>query len=91
MQGLSQNKETLQDTLLVWISYWHDVLRQVAGSTGTPANQDREQEIEILANRISILTAATTVRALERTLGFLDNNVNNRLAAEVLMLDLPHL
>jgi DNA polymerase-3 subunit delta' len=85
------NKELLREFILVWLSYWRDILMCTAGASVLPANQDRVQEVEKLATKVGFQPARMMVGALERTLEYLDRNVNPRLALEVLMLDLPYL
>lgn len=85
------NKELLREFLLVWLSYWRDILMCAAGASVEPANQDRVKEVEKLAMKIGFQPAMVMVGALERTLEYLERNVNPRLALEVLMLDLPYL
>ncbi len=87
----SKDRDDLRQTLQVWISLWHDVLLRAAGAEGPLTNPDRQQEIEGLADRLQLERAFQTVRALECTLALVEGNVNRRLAAEVLMLDLPYL
>jgi DNA polymerase-3 subunit delta' len=88
---LSEDRDALRQTLQVWISFWHDVLFRAAGAEAALTNPDRAQEIETLAASLQLERAFSTVRSLERTLALIESNVNRRLAAEVLMLDLPHL
>jgi DNA polymerase-3 subunit delta' len=83
-------KEKMRDLLLVWLSYWRDILMFAAGASVSLANQDRAQEVEKLATGVGVQPAKTMVSALERTLEYLECNVNPRLAFEVLMLDMPY-
>lgn len=86
---LSKDKDTMRQTVLVWLSYWRDVLLRVAGAETALTNIDRNMEIEFLAGRLDLTSARKIVRRLESTLEKMDRNVNARLLAEVLLLDLP--
>lgn len=89
-ETLAKDKDAFRQVLVVWLSYWRDVLMQSAGAAAPLANLDRSAEIQALAGRLSLDAVHQTLKSLERTLDLLDRNVNTRLAAEVLMLDLPH-
>lgn len=89
--GLSKDKENVRGILLVWLSFWRDVMLRASGATVPLANPDRLEEIEQLASRFDLRTACRTVSALERTYDLLDRNANPRLAIEVLLLDYPNL
>jgi len=86
---LSRDKEAMRQAILIWLSYWRDVmLRSV--QTETPlVNVDRNVEIEDLAGRLDLSAARTVVSGLEDVLEKMERNVNSRLLAEVLLLDLP--
>jgi len=62
-----------------------------AAQAETPlVNVDRNLEIEDLAGRMDLPSARTVVGGLENALEKLERNVNPRLLAEVLLLDLPN-
>jgi DNA polymerase III subunit delta' len=88
-EGLSKDKETLRQVLLVWLSFWRDVLLLSSGTSAPITNLDRESEIQALADRFSIREAYDIISSLERTLHLMERNVNPRLALEVLLLDMP--
>jgi len=90
-EKLAKDKEGLPTTLQTWLSLWRDVLLCAAGSAAPLANLDQADEIARLAGRFGLRTANDMVAALQRTSDLLEHNVNPRLAAEVLMLDLPFL
>jgi DNA polymerase-3 subunit delta' len=88
-EKLSKDKEVMRQTILIWLSYWRDVMLRVAGA-GTPLiNVDRNMEIEFLAGRLNLSAARHIVSDLESALEKMDKNVNSRLLAEVLLLDWP--
>jgi DNA polymerase-3 subunit delta' len=90
-EKMSKDKELLPQHLLVWLAYWRDVLMRVTHSSTPLVNLDRAEEIGHLAQGIDLPTARRVVLALERTLDELRTNINLRLAAETLLLELPYL
>ena len=90
-EGLGKDKEGFQETLKVWLSYWRDVLMQAEGSKTPLMNLDRAEEIGTLAKQLKPSTIRNVLNALDRTLWQVRTNVNTRLAAEVLLLDLPYI
>lgn len=88
-EKLSKDKEAMRQTILVWLSYWRDVLLQTAGAEAPLANIDRAPEIGSLAARLDLATVRRVVTDLEEALGRLERNINARLLAEVLLLDWP--
>jgi DNA polymerase-3 subunit delta' len=88
-ETLAKDKDSLRASLLVWLSFWRDVLIRSAGASAPITNLDYAHEIEDLAERLGLLAARRMIVSLERVLNLLDRNINARLAAEVLVLDLP--
>jgi DNA polymerase-3 subunit delta' len=90
-EKLSKDKDTMRQTILIWLSYWRDVMLRVAQAETTLINVDRNMEIEFLAGRLDLPTARRVVNDLEGALEKMERNVNSRLLAEVLLLDWPKL
>jgi DNA polymerase-3 subunit delta' len=88
---LSRDKESMRQAILIWLSYWRDVMLRSAQARTPLVNIDRNLEIEDLASRMDLSSARRVVTDLESTLEKMDGNVNSRLLAEVLLLDLPKL
>jgi DNA polymerase-3 subunit delta' len=88
-EKLAKDKDAMRQTILVWLSYWRDVLLRAAGAETPLVNMDRNMEIEFLAGRLDLPTARRVVGEHEAALEKMDRNVNSRLLAEVLLLDLP--
>jgi DNA polymerase-3 subunit delta' len=88
-EKLAKDKEAMRQTILIWLSYWRDVMLRVAGAETPLINIDRNMEIEFLAGRLNLSTARCVVSDLESALEKMDKNVNSRLLAEVLLLDWP--
>lgn len=86
---LAKDKDAMRQTILVWLSYWRDVLLRVAGAETPLINLDRNMEIEFLAGRLDLSSARKVVSNHESALEKMDRNVNSRLLAEVLLMDLP--
>jgi DNA polymerase-3 subunit delta' len=86
---LSKDKDVMRQTILIWLSYWRDVMLRVAQAETPLINIDRNMEIEFLAGRLDLSTARRVVSDLESALEKMNKNVNSRLLAEVLLLDWP--
>jgi DNA polymerase III subunit delta' len=90
-EKLSKDKESMRQAILIWLSYWRDVMLRSAQARTPLVNVDRNVEIEDLAGRLDLSGARQVVSGLESVLEKMERNVNARLLAEVLLLDLPHL
>lgn len=86
---LSKDKDAMRQTISFWLSYWRDVMLRAAQAETPLVNVDRNLEIEDLAGKMDLSSARTVVGGLENALEKLERNVNPRLLAEVLLLDLP--
>ena len=86
---LSRDKESMRQAILIWLSYWRDVMLRTAHAETPLVNVDRNVEIEDLAQRLDLSMARRVVSGLEDMLEKMERNVNSRLLAEVLLLDLP--
>lgn len=86
---LSKDKESMRQAVLIWLSYWRDVMLRSAQADTPLVNIDRNVEIEDLAGRLDLSAARRTTSALEDALEKMERNVNPRLLAEILLLDLP--
>jgi DNA polymerase-3 subunit delta' len=82
-------EERFRETLLVWLSFWRDVLVRASGSSAPLVNVDRAGEIDALAAQMGLAEARRTVLRVEDAIERLEKNVNARLLAEVLLLDWP--
>jgi DNA polymerase-3 subunit delta' len=86
---LARDKDSMRQAILIWLSYWRDVMLRTAQAETPLVNLDRNVEIEDLAGRLDLSAARGVVSRLENTLQKMERNVNSRLLAEVLLLDLP--
>ena len=83
-------EERFRETLLVWLSFWRDVMLSASGADAPLANVDHSAVIQTLAGQLSLDKARRLVEAAEGAIDKLERNVNARLLAEVLLLDWPH-
>ena len=89
-EKLAKDKDAMRQAILIWLSYWRDVMLRAAGAGTSLVNIDRNVEIESLAGRMDLAGARRVVSDLENTLEKMERNVNPRLLAEVLLLDWPN-
>jgi DNA polymerase-3 subunit delta' len=86
---LSRDKDSMRQAILFWLSYWRDVMLRTAQAATPLVNVDRNVEIEGLAGQLDLSSARKAVGNLENALEQMEKNVNPRLLAEILLLDLP--
>ncbi|MGZ9163669.1 MAG: DNA polymerase III subunit delta' [Anaerolineales bacterium] len=86
---LARDKDSMRQAILIWLSYWRDVMLRAAQAETPLVNMDRNVEIEDLAGRLDLSAARRVVNGLEDVLEKMERNVNSRLLAEVMLLDLP--
>ena len=86
---LARDKDSMRQAILFWLSYWRDVMLRTAQADTPLINVDRNVEIEGLAGQLDLSSVRKTVNNLENALEQLEKNVNPRLLAEVMLLDLP--
>jgi DNA polymerase-3 subunit delta' len=82
-------EERVRDTLLLWLSFWRDVLLRVSGSASPLTNVDYTAAVESLAGMLTMAGARKLVSDAEGAIDKLERNVNARLLAEVVLLDWP--
>jgi len=90
-EKLSKDKDSMRRVILIWLSYWRDVMLRTVQAESPLVNVDRNLEIENIAHQMDLSSAGRAVNRLESTLEKMERNVNSRLLAEVLLLDLPRL
>ena len=84
-----KDKESFRQTLLIWLSYWRDVLLKTSGAQAALINIDRAEEIEHLTYEVDRPLARAITLGLEKAIERLEKNVNPRLLAEVTLMDWP--
>jgi len=82
-------EERFRETLLLWLSFWRDVLLRAAGSESPLTNVDYAEAVDALAARLTLPEARKLVSDAEGAIDKLERNVNARLLAEVTLLDWP--
>ena len=87
---LARDKDSMRQAITFWLSYWRDVMLRTAQAETSLVNVDRNMEIEDLAGKMELSSSRKVVINLEQALDKIDRNVNPRLLAEVLLLDLPN-
>ena len=85
----SQPTEALARVLDLWLGWWRDLLLVRGKCTELVTNIDCVGELAELAERWTIDQISAFIGSIQTTRQYLYQNVNHRLALEVLMLDLP--
>jgi DNA polymerase-3 subunit delta' len=88
-QKLSAESDTIAETLELWLLWWRDVIFAANTCPDLIVNVDMRNLLQKYAAKISPLAAMRMIRAILHTLEALRQNVNTRVALEVLMLDVP--
>ena len=88
-QRLSTDSDKLRDILELWLLWWHDMVLAANNSLDLVVNVDMRGQLQKQAAKIGSSEAQRMIRAILRTIEALEQNVNARVALEVLMLDLP--
>ena len=82
----------IQALLDEWILFWRDVVQHMSANVNVNAplrNSDYQNVIARAAERSTLPAVTATLRTLAQTTKYLQQNVNARLALDVLMLKLP--
>ena len=85
----NEAKERFRETLLLWLSFWRDVLLRAAGSEAPLTNVDCTEAVDALAAKLTLPEVRKLVSDAEGAIEKLERNVNARLLAEVTLLDWP--
>lgn len=81
--------EAAQELLESWQSWWRDLLLCRLGLGDRVTNLDMRERLEAEAGRYSAESLGRMVKAIQETASLLAQNVNTRLALEVLLLEVP--
>jgi len=84
-----RDREGVLSLLVEWQGWWRDVLLMQAGAQDGAANQDRLAELREDAQRCARAGVLAFVRALLAACRHLEENIQPRLALEVLLLEAP--
>ena len=90
-EGLAKKSDDLPELLELWLGWWRDVLLVHAQrSDGARiTNIDRQSILNEQASRFTLEQIESTLKSVRATARYLAQNVNARLAMEVLLLNLP--
>ncbi|MBC7257931.1 MAG: DNA polymerase III subunit delta' [Chloroflexi bacterium] len=85
----STDRRAVRELLDFWVSWWRDVLLVAAGQGDNIANLDRRDALQAVAAWCPADSARAFLAQALRTMRSLAQNVNTRLALEVLTMDMP--
>ena len=88
-QRISADSEKLHAVLELWLLWWRDIVLAANNCLDLIVNVDMQGMIQKQAAKVGAAESQRMVRAILGTIEALDQNVNARVALEVLMLDLP--
>jgi DNA polymerase-3 subunit delta' len=75
--------------LELWLLWWRDLIFAANNCPDLVVNVDMRALLQKQAAKISPVESLRVIHTILRTLEALDQNVNARMALEVLMLDVP--
>lgn len=87
--GFSQNRGAVYDNLDRWLDYWRDLMLVKLGCCDMITNIDRKDELIRISGSYRLSRIKDFIKSIESAEEQLKQNVNTRLALEVLMLDIP--
>ncbi|MFC2058483.1 DNA polymerase III subunit delta' [Chloroflexota bacterium] len=85
----SKNRDSVEDTLKLWIVWWRDILLTKEGCTEFTTNVDEGATLRNQAADCTLPEIKDFIEAIQVALKQLEQNANPRLVLEVLMLRLP--
>ena len=88
-QRLSADSDKLHGILELWLLWWRDMVLAANNCLDLIVNVDMQGILQNQAAKVGAAESQRMVRAILGTMEALDQNVNARVALEVLMLDLP--
>lgn len=85
----NQNRGAVYEVLERWLDYWRDLLLIKLGTHDMITNIDRKSELVEMAGDYSLTQIKEYIEGISKAAEYLHQNINVRLALEVLMLDMP--
>lgn len=85
----SQNRSAVYEILDLWLDYWRDLLLAKLDCHGMITNIDRKDRLAAMAGSYRLASIKNFIVSIQSAAQQLRQNVNPRLALEVLMLDIP--
>lgn len=90
-QKFSAESDKIKGMLELWLLWWRDLIFAANNCPDLVVNVDMRALLQKQAAKISPVESLRVIHTILRTLEALDQNVNARMALEVLMLDVPML
>lgn len=90
-QKWSAEGDKIRGMLELWLLWWRDLIFAANNCPELVVNVDMRDRLQKQAAKIALTESLRVIRTIQRTLEALDQNVNARMALEVLMLDVPTL
>ncbi|MBN1161389.1 MAG: AAA family ATPase [Dehalococcoidales bacterium] len=87
--GFTQNRQAVYDTLDRWQDWWRDMLLVKLDCDNMITNIDRKEELANMSKNYNLSSIRNFIQSIDAAGLQLKQNVNQRLALEVLMLDIP--
>ncbi len=88
-ESLVKDAEKLPELLEYWLGWWRDVLLVLEGDGARVTNIDRSDALRAHALQFTLEQVSAALKNIRETGQYLNQNVNARLAVEVLLLNLP--
>jgi DNA polymerase III subunit delta' len=88
-QQSSKDRESFMHMLQIWLSFWRDMMVVSVNQNNSILNLDMKKEINQFASQIPASIILNTVRLIENTMKQMHYNINLRLAAESMLLEIP--
>jgi DNA polymerase-3 subunit delta' len=88
-QQLSTESEKIPMLLELWLLWWRDMVLAANTCLDLTVNVDMRDLLKVQATKVGTNESERMVRAILQTMELLEQNVNVRVALEVLMLDVP--
>jgi len=88
-QRLSAESDQVQTLLELWLLWWRDLVLTAHNCPDLVVNVDMREQIQTQAAKIGAGRAEKMIRSILQTREAIEQNVNTRVALEVLMLDIP--
>lgn len=89
VQRMGTDSDHIQSLLELWLLWWRDLVLAANGCLDLTVNADMRDLLRTQAAKIGSQEAERMIRAILQAREMIDQNVNVRVALEVLMLDLP--
>jgi DNA polymerase-3 subunit delta' len=87
--GFNQNRGLVYDILDLWLDYWRDLMLVKLDCHDMITNIDRKDDLVEMAGGYRLSQVKKSIESIRSAAAQLRQNVNTRLALEVLMLDIP--